>query len=156
LFNALVAPVLGLLGPWLQYRVFLTGAKTDQERKCIRSHYRKLLGVVLGFAVTLAALCIFGGTLIRTNPVLFASILIGFVMAYVIAAIRLGVWAKHKFQELRDERTALGETAVRQPREYRSSFELLGFPLIHIRFKGSAAQQAPTKAWIAGGDTAFG
>ena len=154
--NTIFAPVLGLLGPWLQYRVFLAAAKTDQERKNIQSYYRRLLGMVLGFGVLLAALIIFGGRLVSTNPLLFACTLSGLVAAYVAAAIRLGAWANKLFQKLREENAALGETAPQQPWEYRSNVELLGLPLIHIRFKRSAVQRTPVKAWVAMGDFAIG
>ena len=40
--------------------------------------------------------------------------------------------------------------------EYRSKFELLGLPLVHVRFNRSAVHRTPVKAWIAAGDFAFG
>jgi hypothetical protein len=40
--------------------------------------------------------------------------------------------------------------------EYRSKLELLGLPLVHLRFNSSAVQRAPVKACIAAGDFAFG
>ncbi len=40
--------------------------------------------------------------------------------------------------------------------EYRSRFELLGLPLIHIRLTSSSGSRRPVKAWIAAGDFAFG
>src|SRR5262245_51166257 len=37
IFNTILAPVLGLLGPWLQYRAFLAAAKSESEdRKSTR------------------------------------------------------------------------------------------------------------------------
>jgi len=68
LFNALVGPMLGVVGPWLQYRVFLAAAKTDQERQNFKTYYRRLLALMLGFGVSLAALIIFGGKLVQTRP----------------------------------------------------------------------------------------
>src|ERR1022692_3309971 len=49
LLNGVLGPVLGVVGPWIQYRVFLAAAKTDHEREGIKSYYRKLFGIMLGF-----------------------------------------------------------------------------------------------------------
>jgi len=157
LFNAIIGPVLGFLGPWLQYRVFLAAAKTDNERRNIRSYYRRLLGMMIGFGVVLTALAVFGGRFVSAYPVLFASALIVLVTAYVAAAVRMGTWANRMFRDLRKERAAQGESRVAQPGwEYRSRLEVLGLPVIHLRFSHSAVQRQPVKAWIAAGDFAFG
>jgi hypothetical protein len=157
LFNAIIAPVLGFLGPWLQYRTFLAAAKTDNERKSIRRYYHRLLGIMLGFGVLLTALIIFGARFVSAHPLLFVGALIGLVAAYVAAAIRMGIWANRMFRDLREERAALGERRPTQPAwEYRSRLALLGLPLLHVRFSRSAHQRTPVKAWIAAGDVAFG
>ena len=148
--NAILSPVLGLVGPWLQYRVFLASAQTDQERQNIKRYYRGLFGLILGFGVLLAALIIFSGKFAGTHPLLFSGALIGLVLAYVCAAIRMGVWANRMFRKLRQERGALGGARFEKPAwEYRSRLELLGLPLIHFRFNNSAARHTPVKAWIA-------
>jgi hypothetical protein len=86
-----------------------------------------------------------------------AGALIGLVAAYVAAAVRMGAWANRMFREVREERAALGENRPAQPAwEYRSKLELLGLPLVHVRFGRSAVQRTPVKAWIAAGDFAFG
>jgi RNA polymerase sigma factor (sigma-70 family) len=156
-FNAILSPVLGLVGPWLQYRVLLKAAQTEHERQEIRRYYRSLLALILGFGVLLAALTIFSGNLVDTHPRWFACALIGLVAAYVGAAIRLGVTANEMLRKLRQERDVLGAiTAARPAWEYRSRLELLGLPLVHFRFSNWATGRAPVKAWIAGGDFAFG
>ena len=155
-FNAVLAPFLGLLGPWLQYRVFLAAAKSENERKSIRSYYRILLALIFGFAALLIALIAFGGKMVNAHPLLFVTTLIGLVLAYVGAAVRMGAWANRMFKNLRDERAASGEASPRQPWEYRSRLQLLGLPLVHVRFNRSATDRTPVKAWIAGGDSAFG
>jgi RNA polymerase sigma factor (sigma-70 family) len=157
LFNAIIGPVLGFVGPWLQYRVFLAAAKTDAERKKIQSYYRRLLGIMLGFAGLLTVLILIGRKLVSAYPLLFAGALIGLVAAYIAAAVRMGAWANRMFRELREEQAALGESRLTQPGwEYRSRLELLGLPLVHVRFSRSAAPRKPVKAWIAAGDFAFG
>lgn len=157
LLNAILSPALGLIGPWLQYRVALKAAQTDHERQDIRRYYRRLLGLILGFGLLLTALIIFSGRLTRTHPLIFAGILILLVAAYVGAAIRMGIWANEIFRKLRQERDASGPTSPAQPPwEYRSRLELLGLPLVYFRFNNPAAGRVPVKAWIAGGDLAFG
>jgi len=157
LFNAIVGPLLGLVGPWIQYRCFLKAAQTDQERQTIRRYYRSLLALMLGFGVLLTALIIFSGKLVRTHPLLFIFGLTSLVAGYVCAAIRMGRWANGMFRKMRQEREATGATVSIKPAwEYRSRLELLGLPFVHVRFNTSAAQRTPVKAWIAAGDFAFG
>jgi len=156
LFNAILAPLLGFFGPWLQYRTFLAAAKTDTERKSIRSYYRRLLGMILAFAVLLAGLIIFGRKSVGMHPRLFAGALIGLVAAYVAASVRMGIWANRMFRELREKLAVQGETPALPAWEYRSRLQLLGLPLIHVRFNRSVARRGPVKAWIAAGDFAFG
>jgi RNA polymerase sigma factor (sigma-70 family) len=156
-FNVIIGPVLGFLGPWMQYRAFLAAATTDHERRNIQSYYHRLLGLMLGFAVLLVALIIFGVKLVGTHPLVFAGALIGLVAAYVAAGVRLGIWANRMFRELREEIAALDESRPPKPAwEYRSRLQLFGLPLVHFRFNSSAAQRTPVKAWIAAGDFAFG
>jgi RNA polymerase sigma factor (sigma-70 family) len=156
-FNAIIGPVLGFLGPWFQYRAFLAAAKTDNERKSYQRYYRRLLGIMLGFAVLLVALIIFGRKFVGTHPLLFAGALIALVGAYVAAAVWMGIWANRMFRELREEYATPDESCSTQPAwEYRSRLELLGLPLIHFRFNRSAVKRTPVKAWIAAGDFAFG
>ena len=157
LFNTIIGPLLGFLGPWFQYRTFLAAATTEKERQSIRSYYHRLLGLMAGFAVLLAALAIFGTRLVNAHPVAFAVALIGLVAGYVAAGARLAVWTNRMFRQVHEEQAAMGQDrgpAVRW--EYRSKLELLGLPLVHIRFNRSAVQRTPVKAWFAAGDFAFG
>jgi RNA polymerase sigma factor (sigma-70 family) len=156
-FNAIFSPVLGLIGPWLQSRAFLAAAKTDKERKNVQRYYNRLLALVLGFAVLLTTLIAFGGKFVGPHPILFAGALIGLVAAYVAAAVRMGAWANRMYRELCKEDALLGENRPQKTaREYRSKLQLLGLPLVHVRFNRSATHQTPVKAWIAAGDSAFG
>jgi RNA polymerase sigma factor (sigma-70 family) len=154
-FSTIIAPVLGFVGPWLQYRAFLAAAKTEHEREGIQKYYHRLLVLMLGFGVLLVILILFGTQFVHTYPAWFAAGLITLVGAYVFAAIRLGAWSNRLFRQLREEQSSLKEN--RKPFwEYRSRLHLLGLPLIHIRFNRSAVQRSPVKAWIAAGDFAFG
>jgi RNA polymerase sigma factor (sigma-70 family) len=156
LFNAIIGPLIGIVGPWLQYRIFLAAANTELERQSIKRYYRRLLILMLGFAVTLAALVIFGQRVVHTHPLLFTYALVALVTGYVVAAIRMGAWANSMFRKLRQEQEAAQTSPIQPIWEYRSRFELLGLPFIHIRFNRSANQKQSVKAWIAIGDMAFG
>jgi RNA polymerase sigma factor (sigma-70 family) len=155
-FNTIFAPLVGFIGPWIQYRAFLAAAQTDSERKGIQSYFRRLLAIMLGFAVLLLALIVFGQKFVPRHPQLFAGVLLTLVAAYIAAAVRMGIWAKRMFRQLREERASVGESQPPLLWEYRSRLELLGLPLVHFRFNRSAVQRGPVKAWIAAGDFAFG
>jgi RNA polymerase sigma factor (sigma-70 family) len=156
-FSAIIGPLLGFIGPWLQYRAFLAAATTGQERKSIQAYYRRLLGIMLIFSILLVALLLLARKFIDAHPLLFAGALIALVAAYVLAAVHMGTWANRIFRHLREQQGALDQGRPAQPAwEYRSRFELLGLPIVHFRFHRSAAQRSPVKAWIAAGDFAFG
>jgi RNA polymerase sigma factor (sigma-70 family) len=156
LFNGILGPLLGFVGPWFQYRAFLAAAESEAKRRYIKSYYRRLFGIMAGFAVLLAGLILVGQRLVSTHPRLFAGALITLVVAYVVAAVRMGAWANRMFREMREDQDALLESRPQVRWEYRSKLELLGLPLIHFRFHRTAAQRTPVKAWIAAGDFAYG
>jgi RNA polymerase sigma factor (sigma-70 family) len=156
LFNAVIGPLLGFVGPWIQYRTLLAAANRDEERKAILTYYRTLFALMVGFGLLLGTLIAFSSTAVNRHPAIFASALIVLVAGYVFAAARMGAWANRKFRELRKEQAAATGDRLSQPWEYRSRVELLGLPIIHIRFNSCATQRAPVKAWIAAGDFAFG
>lgn len=157
LFGAILGPLLGLVGPWIQYRMFLENAKTEEERTGIKRSYRWLLFGTVIFGVALASLIYFGAKFINTHPVWFAEALFGLTAVYIFVCLRMAVWADRKFHQFRAERDALeGNLPTHSAWEYRSRVELLGLPLIHIRLKNSTGQRSPVKAWIAAGDCAIG
>jgi len=157
LINAIIGPVLGFVGPWLQYRMFLAAAKTEQERRSLQRYYRKLFVIMAAFAVLLLALIVLGRKTVSSHPRWFAGALLSLVAAYIGASVWMGIWANRMFRRLRQDRAAL-EQGGQPPRawEYRSRLEWLGLPLVHIRFTRSSAPRTPVKAWIAAGDFAFG
>src|SRR4029453_7446802 len=97
----------------------------------IKRYYRRLLGLILGFGVLLAALIIFSGKLIRSHPLVFVCALIALVAAYVGAAVRMGVWANGMLRKLRQESDALGATSPAKPAwEFRTRPQPLGMPFV--------------------------
>ena len=158
--SSILSPLVGLIGPWLQYRMLLDTAKSDDERAGIKRYFRKLASLILAFGISLVALVLLGGKFVTTHPGWFAGALVVLVAGFVIAAARFAMWSDRMFADFRTQ-CALreGNRPASPVWEYRSRLELLGLPLVHIRISraaGSDARQAPVKAWFAAGDTAFG
>src|SRR5262249_51687031 len=109
LLATLLGPLLGFLGPWLQYRTVLAVAKTEAQRQSIRKYYRRLLGLMAAFGVLLTALIVVSRKHVGAHPLLFAGALIALVAAYVVAAARMGSWANQIFRALRAEQAAAGQ-----------------------------------------------
>src|SRR4051812_7551833 len=89
---------------------------------------------------------------------LFAVLLVGLAAAYALVSVALSAWT---FRARRTLTAEISDEIAKRPArpgwEYRSTAELLGWPLVHIRIGGGlAAQRKPVKAWIAAGDTAIG
>jgi hypothetical protein len=134
----------------------MAAARRDEERKAILNHFRILFALIVGFGLLLATLIAFSSSAVARHPALFACALIVLVGGYVFAAARMGAWANRKFRELRKEQAIAAGGRVPEAWEYRSRLELLGLPIIHIRFDRCATQGGPVKAWIAAGDFAIG
>ena len=157
LLNAIITPLLGIVGPWIQYRISLDTAKSDNERNFVRSYYRKMFGSMLVFGLVLVALFVFGKWFLLLHTNTFAIVLAGFVIAYILTIFRMSMWSHSMFKRFRAERAALETNAPARPTwEYRSRFELLGLPFIHIRLNDPNGLRTPVKAWIAAGSSAFG
>ncbi len=158
--GSVLSPLAGLIGPWLQYRMLLNVARSDAERAGIRSYFRKLLGLLLAFGVSLIALVLLGGRFVTTHPLGFAAVLLGLVASFFFVSVRFAMWTNRLFTDYRAERAASGSAIPAVPTwEYRSGWELLGLPLVHIRMTQpgpSSERPRPVKAWFAVGDTAFG
>lgn len=158
--SSILSPLVGLIGPWLQYRMLLDTAKSDDERAGIKRYFRKLAGLIGACGVSLVALILLGGRFVTTHPLWFAGALIVLVAGFVFAAARFAMWSDRMFSEHRLQRAAReGGLPAIPVWEYRSRLELLGLPLVHIRISravASDARQIPVKAWFAAGDSAYG
>src|ERR1017187_9874247 len=158
LSGAILGPLLGIVGPWIQYRMFLAAAKTERERDFIKRYYRKLFLSILVFAIVFFALCLLENKIFPAHPVLYVAALLGLVFGYVAILIRMAMWSNAMFKQFRAEQAALANAAPAKPAwEYRSRFELLGLPFIHIRLNDvSRGTRSSVKAWIAAGNCAIG
>lgn len=156
-FSAVIGGLLGFIGPWLQYRIALDSAKSEEQRVHIRYYFRRMFAGMLSFAVALVALIFFGRAIIGTHPWMFVSATIGLVIAFAVAGIRFALWSRQIARTACSETSAVGESFSLKPFwEYRSRLNLLGLPLVHIRLGRPSPNWSPVKAWIAVGDCALG
>ena len=158
LFSAILSPLLGIIGPWIQYRMFLAVAKTELERDLFKSFHRKIFLSILVFGNVFFALCLLENAIFPTHPVLYVAALVGIIFGYVAFGIRLAMGFASRIKKIHTAQAAFENTAPAKPVwEYRSRFELLGLPFIHLRLNySSCGTCSPVKAWIAGGNSAIG
>ncbi|HUI05592.1 MAG TPA: sigma-70 family RNA polymerase sigma factor [Verrucomicrobiae bacterium] len=159
LFGAILSPILGFFGTWLGYQMGIDEARSDRERERIRSFYRRLVACVGGFFVIYALLMFWARRMLQTHSLLFVGLILGLVLAYVIAVGGQMIWWFRVKSKSADEPAmkGLATSPVRPAWEYRSRFNLLGLPFVHIRIGGGfVARLKPVKAWIAVGDSAIG
>lgn len=156
IFGPILAPILSLLGTWLGYRMSLDDAGSEREREAIKGFYKRLTACLVGFFIVFALLVLNSKSILNANPLLFIGLLAAIGAAYVLAIILLSIWSFRVRRTFTDEASAVAAGA-RTRFEYRSRFELLGLPFVHVRLGGGiAGQPRAVKAWIAVGDCAVG
>jgi RNA polymerase sigma factor (sigma-70 family) len=164
LAGAILTPLLAFVGMWKGYRMERNEARSDGERKFYKDYYKRLTGCIFGFILIACILMSYGGSLIKTNPSLFAFLITGLILGYPVVLSGFFIWRHRARKRFPAESTPA--KAAAKPKsagwEYRSRFQLLGLPFIHIRLGGwqwgvSTKTRKPVKAWIAVDDAyAFG
>lgn len=165
IITSILTPLLMFWGMWRWYRKFAKVARAA-ELKILRLYFLGIILSVVGMVLVMSFLQDHARVFIKTNPPLFGSLIIGLILGYFVLVGIFARWFFRAFKKLSEGRSA-GENALMMMKlfsgwEYRSRFELLGLPFIHIRFGGPivsrATWQRPTvKAWIAISDAfAFG
>jgi RNA polymerase sigma factor (sigma-70 family) len=146
-------------GMWADYRNKQKAGHSIRELKLLKIYY---IGIAISVVVVISIISIlmtYGESLIKTSPSLFAGSMIGLILGY---ALLVGVFAKWFFRAVKElpaePKLVAAEAKLNSPMwEYRSRFQLLGLPFIHIRFGrwggGLRRDRKPVKAWIAVGDT---
>lgn len=170
-WGAVLTPLLAFLGMALQYRWLRKFSRSDREIRLYKIFY---LGIFLSAVVFVAIVCLVqscGSALIKTHPALFVGFQIGTIFGYFLLIGKFGHWFYRSLRQLASEQSpaeTAARTALFRGWEYRSRFELLGLPLIHIRFSGGhhplyragnnfSPFQVAAKGWIAISDAfAFG
>jgi RNA polymerase sigma factor (sigma-70 family) len=162
--GAIVAPLLALFGMWTDYRLKRKAGHSERELSVFRVYYLAIAASIAVFVVIFTILMSRGGSFMATSPALFAGLVIALVGGY---ALSIGAFARRFTRATKklpaDQRTAGMAAQSKSPVwEYRSRWELLGLPLIHIRFGGwfgggieerLQRTKKPVSAWIAITDT---
>jgi len=156
LLGAILCPLLAFLNLFAVWRVSHRAARSDRERHVYKIYYLGVAVSIVIFFVLCNVLLSHGDSLIKVHPLWFAALITGLILGYVLLMTVLSIWF---YRTVKQFRLALPATkAATTPKvpvwEYRSQLELLGLPLIHLRFGGwqTGAQtqiQKPIKAWIA-------
>jgi RNA polymerase sigma factor (sigma-70 family) len=158
IFGALLGPVLMLVGNYAGYRISMETACTASERSHIKRLYLWIWAIAsLFFAAD--ALILWANRHAQGHRASIAGAFIATGLAFTASAAWLMVSSFRERKRLVAERIAAGiplETSS-PAWEYRSAFQLLGIPFIHLRFGNNFGwRENPVKAWIAAGDRAFG
>ena len=156
LLGAVMGPFCGFLGMWLGYRGSVSGARSDNERAFAQKYGRILCCLVAGYIGLDYILQFYAQWLLSKSPMLYVVIVVAITGAFAVGLVALLRWARKAQTQLRMEQSGEGTiaTPTRVAWEYRSRRCLLGLPLVPLRMGGVA--QAPVKAWIASGGTAYG
>ncbi|MBI2948408.1 MAG: RNA polymerase sigma factor [Verrucomicrobia bacterium] len=164
-FNALLGPLIGLLGAYLGVRASIESTRTPRERQfAVRMAKITVAGVVVCNVVLFAY--IYGAVRYwEQYPVLFAVLGIGILLCLVTFILVLVFHYNRQFRRIRDDERQRHLELFRDENppaafrftEYRSRRTFLGLPLIHIRSGAPAGEKVqPAVGWIAIGDRAVG
>jgi succinate dehydrogenase hydrophobic anchor subunit len=155
LLGAILCPLLAFLNLFGVWRFSHKAARSDRERKVYKIFYPVLAGSIVAVILLTSLLMSRGDSLIKTNPSLFVGLMTGLVLGYPLLLILLCIWFYRAVRKLALELPS-AEVVTRPQNpvwEYRSRFQLLGLPFVHVRFggwqsAGPAKVQKPVKAWI--------
>ena len=164
LLGAILCPLLAFLNLFRAWRLSHKAARSDRERKIYKIFYPVLAGSIVAVILLQTLLMSHGDSLVKKSPSLFAGLMTGLILGYSLLLILFCRWFYRAVKKLALELPPV-EVATRPKNpfwEYRSRFQLLGLPFIHIRFGGwqkgrPVRELKPVKAWIAADDAfAFG
>jgi RNA polymerase sigma factor (sigma-70 family) len=164
LLGAILCPLLAFLNLFRVWRLSHNSSRSDRERKVYRIFYPVLAGSIVAVILLTSLLMDHGDSLMKTSPALFASLITGLILGYPLLLIPFCLWFYRTVKKMKLEQPGV-EVAARPKNpfwEYRSRFELLGLPFIHLRTGGWQSgrpmkELKPVKAWIAADDAfAFG
>lgn len=157
--NVVLGPIIALIAAWLGVRASLAAAEPGAERRAVHRYYFTVVGATVTFTVISSVLMTAaksGGGLNRGPMFAWLALLLTYVAAGTVFAARL--------QQNRGRSTPNGtptsalDPAPSPPRlEFRSRWNLLGLPLVHIRLDRSGSKSVrPAVGWIAVGNCACG
>ena len=154
--GAVLCPLWAFLNIFRVWRLSHQAAHSDGERRVYRIFYLGLAVSIVVFFVLCNVLMARADSLVKTNPHGFVVLMTGLIAGYVLLMTAFSIWFYRAVKKIRLAQPELEAVArTKSPVwEFRSRRQLLGLPLIHLRFGGcqTGAQtqiQKPVKAWIA-------
>jgi len=163
LLGVLLSPLMILFGNFIPYRIGLAEARTDEERRHLKSYFGKIWA--WSFALSFVPLTVFWLTLENHQPgsvkTLDAFMLwfLSFIVVYLLTVFSFGAVTARQRREYFSKIlvTEHGGVMPKPAWEFCTRIKFLGLPLVHIcigdRFD---VLKKPVKAWIALGNIAFG
>ncbi|HXI82486.1 MAG TPA: sigma-70 family RNA polymerase sigma factor [Verrucomicrobiae bacterium] len=163
LLGAVLTPLLAFLNLFGIWRLSHKAARSDRERNIYKIFFPVLAGSIVVVILLTSLLMSHGDSFIKTNPSLFAGLMTGLILGYPLLLIPFCIWFYRAVRKLAPELPP-AEVVTRPGNsvwEYRSRFQLLGLPFIHLRTGGwqswPVKELKPVKAWIVVTDgVAFG
>jgi RNA polymerase sigma factor (sigma-70 family) len=164
LLGAILLPLLAFLNLFRVWRLSHKAARSDRERKIYKIFFPALAGSIVVVLVLINFLMSHADSLVKTNPSLFVGLIAGVIVGYPLLLVPFCLWFYRAVKKSNLE-LPVAEVAGKPKNpfwEYRSRFELLGLPFIHLRTGGwqngrPGRECKPVKAWIAADDAfAFG
>ena len=154
--GAILSPVLVIFGNYASYRMSLDEAHSDEERRGIKKLFLKALAISLGLSAFLAWplywMCQYENSLLLFCALLFSQILVFYFLT--LAALVIGTLPQRRRYLARILEEQHGGNYPESAYEYRSSWSLFGWPLIHVRLGDRFdVLRGPVKAWIAIGSS---
>lgn len=154
LFGAIGTPLLALFGMFVDYRVKKRAGLSEGMLKPLKVYY---LVIAVSVIIVISGACILmdhGPALVKTSPALFVALTLGWIAGYplIIAAFARRFFRAMKKTSADPSVAGIAAKGIGSVWEYRSRVELLGLPLIHIRFASCAVQpqrKSAVKGWIA-------
>ena len=159
LFGMLLGPLVVLVPQYLSYRLTLASAHSDEERRFVRTFFRRLGAVTLASFIPLAAMILWLTRNETDHSDLPGLVTATFAVIFLPTALVLHLCAggRVKARTCRVLMEEYGGVPPRPAWEYRSRLELLGLPVIHIRLGDRFGMvRKPVVAWIAVGQRAIG
>jgi RNA polymerase sigma factor (sigma-70 family) len=159
----LATPLLIIFGNFIPYRMGLAEARSDQERRYIKSYFHTIYAASLGLATLLAAALYFiGWAKYGTRPdviQLFQVWFLALIVFYLLAIFISSLARRRKYRAHLTKILALEPGGVFPPAAYEfcSKTKLFGLPLLHVRIGDRFdILKKPVTAWIAVGNCAIG
>ncbi len=155
--GAVLGPLLAFLNLFGIWRQSHLAARSDDERRVYRIFFPALACSIVAVIVLTTLIMDHSGALIATRPALFVGLILGVMLGYPLLLIPLGLWYSRAIRRVTQPVEAAADSQPNSCWEYRSQWQLLGLPLIHLRFGGwqrgrALREQKPVKAWIAAAD----